>query len=163
MNGYPNGKVLVVGGGGNISLSSAELYDPATGTWTATGALSTVRELHTATLLPNGKVLVAAGTIWRLDDSHSYLSSAELYDPTAWIPTPVSIAIPSRATNKAFQFAFAGNPNGTNTVLTTTNSALPAANWPVLRVVPEVSSGLYLFTDSQVTNHPKCFYRIRSP
>ena len=51
----PNGKVLVAGGNG----TSAELYDPALGTWTPTGNLNTVRFGHTATLLPNGKVLLA--------------------------------------------------------------------------------------------------------
>ena len=59
----PNGKVLVAGGCGigSHSLSSAELYDPATGSWSGTGSLGTARSEHTATLLPNGKVLVAGG------------------------------------------------------------------------------------------------------
>ena len=57
----PNGKVLVAGGDNGGALASAELYDPASGTWTATGSLATARDYHTATLLPNGKVLVAGG------------------------------------------------------------------------------------------------------
>ena len=71
--------MLVAGGYGNSSgLSSAELYDPATNTWTAAGALATGRSGHTATLLPNGKVLVAGGFGGL---TRSYLASAELYDP----------------------------------------------------------------------------------
>ncbi len=89
----PNaGKVLVVGGAGiTANLASAELYDPATGTWAPTGALAAARYIHTATLLtaptgPNyGKILVVGG----LDDYGNPLMSTELYNPTlgTWIAT----------------------------------------------------------------------------
>jgi hypothetical protein len=61
----PNAQVLVAGGRRDdfgTTLSSAELYDPATGLWTATGSMTTGRYSHTATFLPNGQVLVAGGT-----------------------------------------------------------------------------------------------------
>src|SRR5205807_8010904 len=76
-----NGKVLVAGGfDGTATLSSAELYDPATGLWTPTGSMTTPRLGHTATLLQDGRVLVAGGTIG-CGCSCSALASAELYDP----------------------------------------------------------------------------------
>ncbi|KFE69701.1 kelch repeat-containing protein [Hyalangium minutum] len=75
----PNGKVLNVGGrynGGSTDIvAMAEVYDPATGTWSAAGSLVAPRFQHTATLLPNGKVLVAGGR------GTGYLASAEVYDP----------------------------------------------------------------------------------
>jgi len=61
----PNGKVLAAAGFSvnypYPCLSSAELYDPATGTWATANNLAHVRSGHTATLLPNGNVLVAGG------------------------------------------------------------------------------------------------------
>ena len=58
-----NGKVLIAGGGigGGVYTSSAELYDPATGTFTATGSLAGPRLAHVAQLVAGGKVLVAGG------------------------------------------------------------------------------------------------------
>jgi N-acetylneuraminic acid mutarotase len=91
----PNGKVLVVGGQGSINgnttiLQSAELYDPSSGTWMGTDSLTTARQFHTATLLPNGKVLVAGGI------NGSALPSAELYDPASgtWSTAPGSLVTP---------------------------------------------------------------------
>ncbi len=82
----PDGKVLVTGGTDSTgSLTTAELYDPATGSWTPTGSLSQARRLHTATLLPDGKVLVAGG----YSTQQPTLDTAELYDPAtgAWSST----------------------------------------------------------------------------
>jgi Fe-S cluster assembly iron-binding protein IscA len=77
-----NGKVLIAGGSGvggreGGALASAELYDPATGTFTPTGSMTTARAYSsTATLLDNGMVLIAEGV-----NVYGSLSSAELYDP----------------------------------------------------------------------------------
>src|SRR6266550_8623640 len=81
----PSGKVMVAGGISRFDrLDSAELYDPATGSWSSTGSLGTARDSHTATLLPSGKVLVAAG-----HSGLGRLSSTELYEPATgtWMAT----------------------------------------------------------------------------
>jgi len=72
----PDGTVLVAGGYGNSGyLSSAELYDPAVGTWSSAGSMNSARYDHSAILLPNGTVLVAGGS-----SGSSILASAELYN-----------------------------------------------------------------------------------
>ena len=98
----PDGHVLIAGGyncasaGKDGVWASAELYDPATGTFSPTGSMSVPREFHTATLLPDGHVLITGGvsgappiasgsvvlaSYRTADTSASVLKSAELYDP----------------------------------------------------------------------------------
>src|SRR5439155_5344094 len=76
----PNGKVVIAGGqASNGAQPFAHVYDPGAG---PTGALyegnnlGTARFNHTATLLPNGRILVAGGT-----GANGALASAELFDP----------------------------------------------------------------------------------
>ena len=81
----PDGRVLVTGGStvsttaakGYVNNASAEIYDPVANTWTAIATMSVARSHHTATLLPDGKVLVVGG------ENALYLvePSAEVYDP----------------------------------------------------------------------------------
>jgi len=78
-----DGKVLVVGGqvdsvaslGDRCCLASAELYDPSTGTWSATGSMIDARVEFIATRLNDGSVLVAGG-----DGANGSVAGAELYD-----------------------------------------------------------------------------------
>ncbi len=74
----PDGRVLVVGGWGTTTgpLASAEVYDPASNTWTATSSLSVARYAHTATLLKDGTVLVVGGI-----NGPTTPGVVELYDP----------------------------------------------------------------------------------
>jgi Galactose oxidase, central domain len=84
-----DGKVLIAGGttaSGSLgsTLKSAELYDPATGQFTATGAMKATRARHSATLIASGplagNVLIAGGTS---DESGGDVATAELYDPVS--------------------------------------------------------------------------------
>ena len=94
----PNGKVLAAGGVENaglpdctdfVTFNSAELFDPATGMWNSAGSLNTSR-FGPATLLPDGRVLVAGGDSCE-DDNCVALNSAELYDPATDMWTAMTI------------------------------------------------------------------------
>lgn len=100
----PNGEVLVAGGYGvsssgaqYVPSASVELYDPSSGTWGPAESLAEPLAGQSATLLPDGEVLVAGGA----SAGGLATTAAELFDPAtgSWTPTG-SMAVP-----RAFQSA----------------------------------------------------------
>src|ERR1017187_1113484 len=96
-----NGRVLVAGGfldtgpGNYYAIASAELYDPATAMFAATGSMSVARVYHTATMLGDGRVLLAGGT------NDNDLASAELYDPATETFTVIGSMTTARSEHDA--------------------------------------------------------------
>jgi hypothetical protein len=93
-----SGQVLTAGGHDTVAggtntgiLASAEIYDPETNTWTATGSMHWPRRRHVAVILGSGEVLVAGG-----DEGELELSSSELYDPVSgtWRLTRSDMTVP---------------------------------------------------------------------
>jgi hypothetical protein len=116
-----NGKVLIAGGGD----SSAELYDPATNTFTATGNMNAQRQRHTATLLNDGTVLITGGyNFTGAGGSTVYLTSAELYHPDSGtfelLAAPMSAARSSHTATKLAdgRVLITGGFNATTTLQT---------------------------------------------
>jgi hypothetical protein len=90
----PNGEVLVSGGVNSIystntaTVSGAEIYNPETGTWKATGSLHVSRAQAATLLLNDGEVLTAGGyNNTGNNNPNTYLTSAELYDPSTQVWT----------------------------------------------------------------------------
>lgn len=77
----PGGRVLLAGGSDTAveskALASAELYDTSSGAFTPTDDLTVPRLNDTATLLWDGRTLIAGGT------NSGPVASAELYDPAS--------------------------------------------------------------------------------
>jgi hypothetical protein len=77
-----NGKVLFAGGATDGAVyRDAKLYDPSTGNFTRTGDMTGARNEYTATLLPDGRVLITGSRAYSDSDGHGN-RSAELYDPS---------------------------------------------------------------------------------
>jgi Galactose oxidase, central domain len=109
-----DGKVLVVGGdamhhfgcGGLppplyclVPLASAELFDPASGSFTKTGTMALPRTLHTATLLGDGKVLVTGGD--SRQGPSAPLATAEIFDISTGMFMPTGNMVSARAGHTA--------------------------------------------------------------
>jgi WD40 repeat protein len=118
----PDGRVLIAGGCTLDSCemeedgASAELYDPRVGSFAKTGTMGTERVSHTATLLPNGEVLLAGG--W---DRGGVLANAELYNPATGVFSPTSSMTTHRAAHTATllpngKVLIAGGYNGNQSV-----------------------------------------------
>jgi N-acetylneuraminic acid mutarotase/phosphodiesterase/alkaline phosphatase D-like protein len=109
-----DGKVLVVGGfspdtiisdpdtGDSVpagpSKSSAEVYDPATNSWTVASSMSVGRANHTAARLPDGRVLVSGG---QSPNYYNYSNTSEIYDPESNVWTPADSMEVTRAYHTA--------------------------------------------------------------
>jgi hypothetical protein len=96
-----NGQVLIAGGalyrqqqfGASVVLASVEVYDPGAGTFRAAGTMTTARRMHTATLLPNDRVLIVGG----YGEGGSALADAELFDPATGTYRATGSLITARA------------------------------------------------------------------
>jgi hypothetical protein len=83
----------------HVPLASAELFDPASGSFTETGTMAAPRTLHTATLLGNGKVLVVGGDSG--DDFSTPLATAEIFDISTGMFMPTGNMVSARAGHTA--------------------------------------------------------------
>jgi hypothetical protein len=103
-----DGRVLVVGGRDSTCSilcpsrvwASAEIFDPRTGAFTDTGSMALARHNHTATLLPDGRVLIAGGTTPDLPYT-DIADSVEIYDPATSRFTPGGRMLKRRTEHQA--------------------------------------------------------------
>ena len=143
----PDGRVLIAGGGRTDTytdaLASAELYDPGTGRFSATGEMATARLSPTATLLNNGKVLIVA---WCYTSTGfaCFPVDAELYDPD----TGTFAATGNRNWEGADTATLL--PNGK--VLVTTGNP-PAGPYLSNAELYDPSTGAFTVTGYATTNH----------
>lgn len=137
-----DGRVLVTGGrtgstsANGVVLATAEVYDPATNEWTETaGPMNVARRSHTATLLPDGKVLIAGGGNGVSTTTSLPIQSVELYDPATGLFTVVGNMLMPRSAHSAILLddgtvLISGGSTGAGTLYPTNTAELynPATN-----------------------------------
>ena len=75
----------------------------------------------------------------------------------------ISVAAAPTWNSGSFRFAFTNTPGAFFSVVAAANADTPWSNWTGVGDVPETSPGWFRFIDSQATNGPRRFYRVRSP
>jgi Galactose oxidase, central domain len=114
----PDGKVLVTGGYlahpiTPSALNNAEIYDPVDGTFSSDGEMVALRAGHTATLLMDGRVLLAGGHT-AASYPFSPDSSAELYVPAVLSPAQIVTSIQFDRTSVIPGTSYSVNVSGSN-------------------------------------------------
>ncbi|WP_164014539.1 kelch repeat-containing protein [Pyxidicoccus trucidator] len=146
-----DGRVLLIGGttvrgffeGSSVRTTSVELYDPDTGRWRDTGFLNLARSGHTATVLADGRVLVAGG----VGANGKIIPWVELYDveqETWTLTAPLSTARSSHVTTQLAdgRVLVAGGVSPGGAVLASTEVVQPAGFCPASGCVPESDDAL---------------------
>jgi hypothetical protein len=137
-----DGRVLVTGGrtgstaANGVVLATAEIYDPVTNEWTETaGPMNVARRSHTATLLPNGKVLIVGGGNGVSTTTSQPIQSVELFDPATGLFTLAGNMLDRRSAHSAILLddgtvLISGGSNGTGTLFPTNTAEIynPADN-----------------------------------
>ena len=130
----PNGLSLYFGSN-RPPAASSEIYDPVTGTFSASGDMTRGRELQKATLLRSGQVLITGG---------NGLSSAEIYTPAVLIPAPALLSLSGDGRGQGAilhgntsQLASPDNPAAVGEVLEIYLTGLPNGSL----IQPQVSIG----------------------
>jgi hypothetical protein len=104
LTALPDGTALVAGGETDSctgrscffagSVVSAELYEPSGGAFASTGTMTAARSTHTATLLADGRILMAGGVDYGgIGIFHGTLATAELYTPERLMPAPSLVSL----------------------------------------------------------------------
>jgi large repetitive protein len=158
----PDGRVLVVGGGqdsgmtmwavADRSLATAEIWDPATGLFSPTGPMADARQLHSATVLADGRVLVVGGSVRQEDESETGVASAEIWDPASGLFTPAGSLVVERSGHTATLLADgrvlivgSGSAEIWDPATTTFDEVGGEGPWPIGAVAVLVPDGRVLF------------------
>ncbi len=165
----PDGTVLITGGIGNDygTLSSAELYNPTTGTFSIAGYMTAARQGHTTTLLTDGTVLVAGGT----SSARLQIAGAEIYRPGVLTPAQVLFSLSGDGQGQGAvwhaqtgQIASAANPAATGEALSmyTTNLAGNGVIPPQVSIGSRLAEVLYFGYAPGYQNYFQVNFRVPS-